>query len=212
MPFANPTPLRREIAARIPDRPFTVRFWDGTSLPATEGEGGPTFTVRSPRAAAHALRAPGQLGLGRAYVSGELEVDDIDAVIGLLDGWQPPSLDGADKRALALGAIRAAGLTMPPPRPAAELVPSGRRHSKERDARAVRHHYNVSNEFFALFLDESMTYSCANFSQSGAKTLEDAQIAKLDTVARKLAIKEGERVLDVGCGWGRFSVPAPHGD
>ena len=99
MPFANTTPLRREIAARIPDRPFTVRFWDGTSLPATAGEGGPTFTVRSPRAAAHALRAPGQLGLGRAYVSGELEVDDIDAVIALLDGWQPPALDGADKRA-----------------------------------------------------------------------------------------------------------------
>src|ERR1700712_4906488 len=196
MPFANTTPLRREIAARIPDRPFTVKFWDGTELPATAGEG-PTFTVRSPRAAAHALRAPGQLGLGRAYVSGELEVDDIDAVIGLLDGWQPPSLDGADKRALALGAIRAAGLTMPPPPPAAELVPSGRRHSKERDARAVRHHYNVSNEFFGLFLDESMTYSCANFSRSDAKTLEEAQEAKLDMVATKLAIKEGERVLDV---------------
>src|ERR1700753_4448924 len=128
MPFANTTPLRREIAARIPDRPFTVRFWDGTPLPPTAGGAAPIFTGRSPRAAAHALRAPGQLGLGRAYVSGELEVDDIDKVIGVLDGWQPPSLDGADKRALALGAIRAAGLTKPPPRPAAELVPSGRRH------------------------------------------------------------------------------------
>jgi len=208
MPFANTTPLRREIAGRIPDRPFTVRFWDGTTLPATAGEGGPTFTVRSPRAAAHALRAPGQLGLGRAYVSGELEVDDIDAVIDLLGNWQPPSLDGADKRALLIGAVRAAGITAPPPRPAAELVPSGRRHSKERDARAVRHHYDVSNEFFALFLDESMTYSCANFSQSGATTLEEAQEAKLDTVARKLAIQPGERVLDVGCGWGSFPVHA----
>jgi cyclopropane-fatty-acyl-phospholipid synthase len=118
MPFATTAPLRREIAARIPDRPFTVVFWDGTELPATVGNGGgPTFTVRSPRAAAHALRAPGQLGLGRAYVSGELEVDDIDAVIGLLDGWQPPSLDGADKRALLVGAVRATGLTLPPPRP-----------------------------------------------------------------------------------------------
>jgi cyclopropane-fatty-acyl-phospholipid synthase len=87
-------------------------------------------------------------------------------------------------------------------------VPSGRRHSKERDARAVRHHYDVSNEFFALFLDKSMTYSCANFSQSGAKTLEEAQEAKLDTVARKLAIQPGERVLDVGCGWGSFSIRA----
>ena len=209
MPFATTAPLRREIAARIPDRPFTVVFWDGTELPATAGNGGgPTFTVRSPRAAAHALRAPGQLGLGRAYVSGELEVDDIDAVIGLLDGWQPPSLDGADKRALLVGAVRATGLTLPPPRPDAELAPSGRRHSKERDARAVRHHYDVSNEFFSLFLDESMTYSCANFSQSGAKTLEEAQEAKLDTVARKLAIEPGERVLDVGCGWGSFSIRA----
>src|ERR1700760_2620169 len=205
MPFANTTPLRREIAARIPDRPFTVRFWDGTSLPAPAGEDGPTFTVRSPRAAAHALRAPGQLGLGRAYVSGELEVDDIDAVIGLLDGWQPPSLAGADKRALALGAIRAAGLPRPPPPPAAELVPSGRRHSKERDARAVRHHYNVSNEFFALFLDASMTYSCGIFSR-GAKTLEEAQEEKLETVARKLELKPGDRVLDVGCGWGSFPL------
>src|ERR1700743_633757 len=156
MPFADPAPMRRELAARLPDRPFTIKFWDGTVLPATSGEG-PTFTIRSPRAAAHALRAPGQLGLGRAYVSGELEVDDIDAVIRLLDGWQPPSLDGADKRALLLGAVRAAGITMPPPRPAAELVPNGKRHSKERDARAVRHHYNVGNEFFGLFLRESMT-------------------------------------------------------
>src|ERR1700742_73773 len=114
MPFATTAPLRRETAARTPARPSTVRFWDGTELPATAGNGdGPTFTVRSPRAAAHALRAPGQLGLGRAYVSGELEIDDIDAVIALLGDWQPPSLDGADKRALLIGAVRAAGLTMP---------------------------------------------------------------------------------------------------
>src|ERR1700759_1136960 len=101
MPFATTSPLRREIATRIPDRPFTVRFWDGTELPAPAGTGdGPPFTIRSPRAAAHALRAPGQLGLGRAYVSGELEVDDIEKVIRVLDGWQAPSLDGAAQRAL----------------------------------------------------------------------------------------------------------------
>ena len=66
---------------------------------------------------------PGQLGLGRAYVSGELEVDDMDAVIELLDSWQPPPLDGADKRALLLGAVRAAGLTPPPPRPGGRAAP-----------------------------------------------------------------------------------------
>jgi len=204
MPFANTAPLRREIETRIPERPFSIEFWDGTRLPPSSGSG-PTFHVRSPRAAAHVLLAPGQLGLGRAYVSGELEVDDIDAVIALLDSWQPPPLEGSDKRALLLGAVRAMGLTRPPRRPAAELRPSGRRHSKERDARAVRHHYDVSNEFFELFLGPTMVYSCAIFSR-GAETLEQAQEEKLDTVARKLALKKGERVLDVGCGWGGFPL------
>src|SRR4029079_2487074 len=125
----------------------------------------------------------------------------------LLQTWKPPALEGADKARLLLGTVRAAGLTPPPPPPAAELRPSGRRHSKERDARAVRHHYDVSNEFFELFLDESMTYSCAVWRE-GAKTLEEAQEAKLDMVCRKLALEEGDRVLDVGCGWGSFPLRA----
>ncbi|HXS34935.1 MAG TPA: cyclopropane-fatty-acyl-phospholipid synthase family protein [Solirubrobacterales bacterium] len=204
MPFARTAPLRREIEARIPERPFAVEFWDGTRLPASNG-GGPTFYVRSPSAAAHALLAPGQLGLGRAYVSGAIEVSDIDDVIELLDNWQPPPLEGGDKARLLLGALQAAGLNRPPKRPAAELRPSGARHSKERDAEAVRHHYDVSNEFFSLFLDDSMTYSCAVFSR-GAETLEAAQEEKLEMVARKLALKEGDRVLDVGCGWGSFPL------
>jgi len=204
MPFASTANLRREIESRIPERPFTIEFWDGTRLAARDGSG-PTFYVRSPRAAAHVLRAPGQLGLGRAYVSGDIEVDDVDAVIEVLDGWRPPALAAADKARLLLGAVRAAGLSKPPARPTAELRPSGRRHSKERDAEAVRHHYDVSNDFFSLFLDESMTYSCAIFSR-GAETLEQAQEEKLETVARKLALKEGDRVLDVGCGWGSFPL------
>ncbi len=120
MAFSSTAPLRREIEARIPERPFKVEFWDGTRLPASNGSG-PTFYIRSPRAAAHALRAPGQLGLGRAYVSGDIEVDDMDAVIELLDRWQPPALDGADKRSLLLGAVRAAGIQRPPRRPDSEL-------------------------------------------------------------------------------------------
>jgi cyclopropane-fatty-acyl-phospholipid synthase len=204
MPFASTEALRREIEGRIPERPFVVEFWDGARLPASAGTG-PTFFVRSPRAAAHLLRAPGQLGLGRAYVSGDIEVDDMDAVIELLDRWKPPSLDRADKRALLLGTVRAAGIGPIPRRPSAELRPSGRRHSRERDARAVRHHYDVSNEYFSLFLDDSMTYSCAVFSR-GAETLEAAQEEKLEMVCKKLALKPGERVLDVGCGWGSFPL------
>ncbi len=153
------------------------------------------------------LRAPGQLGLGRAYVAGALEPDDLDAALALLDEWKPPALDGAARARLALAAARAHGLAPPPPVPVSELRPRGTRHSRERDARAVRHHYDVSNEFFALFLGPSMTYSCAIFSR-GAKTLEEAQEAKLELVATKLALQPGERVLDVGCGWGSFVLHA----
>jgi cyclopropane-fatty-acyl-phospholipid synthase len=106
-----------------------------------------------------------------------------------------------------LAAARAGALRRPPPPPAAELQPRGRLHSRERDARAVRHHYDVSNDFFALFLDESMTYSCALFKH-GASTLEEAQEAKLELICRKLDLGPGARVLDVGCGWGSFALHA----
>ncbi len=206
MAFAAPERLRRELGTALPDRPFALRFWDGGDLPATS-DGGPVFTVRSPQAIAHLLRSPGQLGLGRAYASGELEADDLDRVIELLDRFEPPALDRRTRLRLSLAAVRACGIIAPPHIPASELRPSGRRHSPERDARAVRHHYDVSNEFFSLFLDESMTYSCALFSR-GAQTLEEAQRAKLEMVCTKLALKEGERVLDVGCGWGSFVIHA----
>ena len=206
MPFAAPAPLRREVARAFPHRPFTVRFWDGSELPATNG-GGPAFTVRSPRAVAHALRASGQLGLGRAYVAGELAVDDLDAVLALLDDWTPPPIDGRTRARLMMAAARACGLTVPPSPPPSELTPRGTRHSRERDARAVRHHYDVSNDFFELFLGPTLTYSCAAFSR-GAETLEAAQEAKLEMVCAKLGLQAGERVLDVGCGWGAFALHA----
>ncbi|HZG49596.1 MAG TPA: cyclopropane-fatty-acyl-phospholipid synthase family protein [Thermoleophilaceae bacterium] len=200
-------PLRRELAAAFPERPFSIEFWDGSVVPATDVDGGPMFSVRSPQALAHALRAPGQLGLGRAYVSGELEVDDLEAVLALLGEWNPPPLDRRAQARLALAAARACGLTPPPKPPASELQPRGRRHSRERDARAVRHHYDVSNEFFRLMLGDSMTYSCALWSR-GASTLEEAQEAKLELVCQKLALEPGQRVLDVGCGWGSFAIHA----
>jgi cyclopropane-fatty-acyl-phospholipid synthase len=199
-------PIRTELRRALPERPFTLQFWDGTELPSTNG-GGPRFSVRSPAAFAHALRAPGQLGLGRAYVSGEIEVDDVDAVLDLLDSWQPPSLDRAAQARLALAAARATGLRLPPRPPAAELRPRGKRHSRERDARAVRHHYDLPAEFFELFLGPSMTYSCALFSR-GATTLEEAQEAKLELVCTKLDLQPGQRVLDIGCGWGSFAIHA----
>jgi cyclopropane-fatty-acyl-phospholipid synthase len=190
----------------LPSRPFTIEFWDGATVPST-GDNGPTFRVRSPKAVAHAVAAPGQLGLGRAYATGLLEVDDLDGVMDVLTNWRAPSLDRAARARLALAAVRATGLTAPPRPPAAELKPKGRKHSKVRDARAVRHHYDVANEYFALFLDDSMTYSCGIFSR-GAETLEEAQETKLELICSKLELEMGQRVLDVGCGWGSFAIHA----
>ena len=198
--------LRSELEAALPDRPFELELWDGTRVPATTG-GATTFHARSKDAAAHMLRAPGQLGLGRAYVSGALEPDDLDVAIQLLDEWKPPPIDRATRARLAMAAARACGPMRPPPVPAAELRPRGKRHSIRRDARAVRHHYDLPPEFFALFLGEELTYSCALFTR-GATTLEEAQEQKLDMVCRKLDLSPGQRVLDVGCGWGSFAIHA----
>ncbi|GAC1317187.1 MAG: cyclopropane-fatty-acyl-phospholipid synthase family protein [Thermoleophilaceae bacterium] len=206
MPLSQTRPLREELLETFPERPFRIALWDGSEVPATV-ETAPTFAFRSPSALAHVLRAPGELGLGRAYVAGLLEVDDLDAAITLVDSWRPPSIDLRQRARLGLAILRAVGLTRPPPVPRSELRLRGQRHTIARDARAVRHHYDSGNEFFGLFLDASMTYSCAIFSR-GAQTLEEAQEAKLELVCQKLALKAGERVLDVGCGWGSFAIHA----
>jgi cyclopropane-fatty-acyl-phospholipid synthase len=198
--------LREALAEVLPERPFRVTLWDGSELPAT-GDDGPVFSVRSPLALGHMLRAPGQLGLGRAYVAGALDVDDVDKVLALLDSYNPPPIDARAKGRLAAAAVRAGALKQVPRAPAVELRPQGRRHSIARDRRAVTHHYDVSNEFFELFLGDAMTYSCAIWSR-GAETLEEAQETKLELVCTKLGLREGERLLDVGCGWGSFAVHA----
>ena len=199
-------PLSRALRQAFPQRPFHVRFWDGGVVQATN-EGAPTFFVRRPSALSHFLRAPDTLGLGRAYVDGSLEVDDLDAGFIVIDEWEPPELSVKDKARLGFGVVAAALPGGIPKRPSLELILRGERHSLQRDAAAIRYHYDVGNEFFGLFLDESMTYSCAIFSK-GAKTLEQAQLAKLDLIATKLALEPGMRLLDVGCGWGSFAIHA----
>ena len=206
MAFAQTAPLRQAIGAAFPHRPFALRFWDRSELPATDPEA-PTFTFTSPIALAHVLRAPGELGLGRAYVDGLVEVDDLDAALRVVDTFEPPRLTLGRRAGLGLALLRACGLVLPPRAPAAELRLRGERHTVARDRRAVRHHYDVGNDFFALFLDRSMTYSCAIFSR-GARTLEEAQEAKLELVCTKLGLGDGGRVLDVGCGWGSFAIHA----
>ena len=206
MLFARTAPLRRELALALPERPFAIRFWDDSSVPATV-PGGPTFEIRSPMALAHALRAPGELGLGRAYVLGLIDVDDIEKALRIVDAFQAPKLSPGQIVKLGVALVQAVGLTRLPAPPPSELRLKGERHTIGRDRSAVRYHYDAGNDFFALFLDASMTYSCAYF-QGGATTLEQAQEAKLALVCRKLGLQAGERVLDVGCGWGSFAIHA----
>jgi cyclopropane-fatty-acyl-phospholipid synthase len=205
-PIQASSPLSRALRKTLPERPFNVCFWDGGGVQATSA-GAPTFFVRRPSAMSQFLRAPGTLGLGRAYVEGALDVDDLDAAFIVVDDWTPPQLSLADRVRLGLGVALAALPGGLPHRPSLELILRGERHSLRRDAAAIRYHYDVGNEFFGLFLDESMTYSCAIYSR-GAQTLKDAQRTKLELVASKLDLQPGMALLDVGCGWGSFAIHA----
>src|SRR3954449_4787680 len=115
--------FRSALEDALPERPFRVVLWDGSEIPPTAGNGVPTFTARSPQALAHVLRAPGELGLGRAYVTGALDADDLDAFVKVVDTWQPPSMDRRTKAKLALAALRATGPVRPPGPPSTELPP-----------------------------------------------------------------------------------------
>ncbi|MGH2915237.1 MAG: class I SAM-dependent methyltransferase [Solirubrobacteraceae bacterium] len=206
MPFSNTGPLRRELVAALPERPFSIHFWDGTVVEATQPDA-PTFSFLGPEALAHVVRAPGELGLGRAFVLGLVDADDIERALRVVDGYQPPKLSIGQIVRLGAAVIRACGLVAPPRPPAVELRLKGDRHTIRRDRQAVSYHYDAGNDFFALFLDPTMTYSCA-YWRGGATTLEEAQRAKLDLVCRKLDLQPDERVLDVGCGWGSFAIHA----
>jgi cyclopropane-fatty-acyl-phospholipid synthase len=190
--------------------PVRFEFWDGSGIGPTDGPG--TLIVRSPTAISRMLWAPGELGIGRAYVTGELRADgDIFSVLQALHNAARPDLRAGPRSAfLAMRAALQLGvLGRPPARPAEEASPRGRRHSKSRDAAVISHHYDISNEFYRLVLGPSMTYSCARFVEPST-TLEAAQQSKHDLVCRKLGLHEqrGLRLLDVGCGWGSLALHA----
>ena len=149
---------------------------------------------------------PGELGLARAYVAGDIDVDgDLDP---LFDLQLPPLrhlLNARNVRSLLSAAGTSAIRPLAPP--SAEARPRGVIHSKSRDSQAVTHHYDVSNRFYEMVLGPSMTYSCGVFA-SPEDTLEQAQARKVDLVARKLDLQPGMRLLDVGCGWGTMAIHA----
>ena len=186
-----------------------LRFWDGSEL-AAEGPAAATVVVRDPEAIAHLVHAPRQLGLARAWVQGLLDVDgDLEAVVRARAAFQEVHLSAASRARLAFTALRVAGagVLKRPPVPAIEARVSGRRTSLARDRGAVRHHYDFSNRFYELVLGPTMVYSCAYFAAPD-DTLETAQERKLDVICRKLRLAEGDRLLDIGCGWGALVLHA----
>lgn len=165
-----------------------------------------TIEIRSPRALSYIATASGDLGLARAFVMGDLEVHgDLYTALTMLSRLNLEMPLGKRIQLLRdLGGVR---LLVPPPKPEQEVRLSGRRHSKARDQRAISHHYDVSNRFYEWVLGPSMTYTCAVYPTADA-TLEEAQFAKYDLVSRKLALRPGMRLLDVGCGWGGMVMHA----
>jgi cyclopropane-fatty-acyl-phospholipid synthase len=166
--------------------------------------------LRDPTAIVHLLHAPGQLGLARAWVDGSLDVDgDLETVLKERGTFAGIRLSVTDRARLGLAALRALGadLLRRPPIPAIEARMTGRRKSLWRDRAAVRHHYDVSNRFYRMVLGPSMVYSCAYFA-SPDDTLETAQERKLELICRKLQLAEGDRLLDIGCGWGSLLLHA----
>jgi cyclopropane-fatty-acyl-phospholipid synthase len=186
--------------------PVGFRAYDGSTAGPKDAE--MLLEVRRPEAISYIATAPGELGLVRAYVTGALEIhgDIHGAITALLKNVKP--LPWAERlailRALGPNALRR------PPLPAEEAPPPwrrGLRHSKKRDAAAISHHYDVSNRFYEIVLGPSMAYTCAVFPRDDA-TLEEAQFEKFDLVCRKLGLKAGDRLLDVGCGWGGMVIHA----
>ncbi|ALX03699.1 MULTISPECIES: class I SAM-dependent methyltransferase [Aeromicrobium] len=189
--------------------PFRLEAYDGSSAGPVDAP----FTARlvNERGLAYLMTAPGDLGFARAFVSGDLELDGVS----LADPYEMMALVQSRLRlrmpgpAELLQVVRSLGLSnlKPPPPPPEEHQPrwrrmvEGLRHSKARDAEAIHHHYDVSNRFYEIVLGPSMAYTCAVFPDEDA-TLEQAQFEKFDLVCRKLGLKPGDRLLDVGCGWG----------
>jgi len=194
-----------------PDAPLEFAAYDGSR--AGEPGSAVKMTVRSPVAVAYLAQAPGALGLARAYVSGHLDLDgDMYEALARMTKAQNIGMTLAEKLRLlqALGGPKLLVNRLPPP-PQEVRVKSrwrtGRLHSKDRDASAISHHYDVSNRFYEWVLGPTMAYTCACYPREDA-TLEEAQAYKFDLVARKLGLHEGMRLLDVGCGWGGMVMHA----
>ncbi|MFE1294630.1 class I SAM-dependent methyltransferase [Streptomyces sp. NPDC058731] len=196
--------------------PVRIRAWDGSQAGPP---GAPALVVRNRRALRRLLFKPGELGLARAWVAGDLDIEgDLYTALDLLAGliWERgedartlgQALRDPAVRSAVRGLVKLAGPPLPPAPPAEEVRRHrGHLHTRRTDKKAISHHYDVGNDFYELVLGPSMVYSCAYWPEPGA-TLETAQRDKLELVCRKLDLKPGQRLLDVGCGWGSMALHA----
>jgi cyclopropane-fatty-acyl-phospholipid synthase len=187
------------------DVPLAVEAYDGSR--AGPGDASTKLIIRRPDALRRIITAPGELGLARAYVAGDIDLEgSIWDLLALRDRMPDVRIDPRVLVRLVkeLGGWREVRRLEPPPE---EVRLHGRRHSKARDAAAISHHYDVSNAFYRLVLGPSMTYSCAVFHDP-SDTLEAAQANKYELICRKLGLEPGMRLLDVGCGWGGMVMHA----
>lgn len=190
------------------ETPCRITLWDGSALGPPSAN--LNILIRNRRALRRLLWEPSALGLARAYVAGELDViGDLAAALDSGERYAQtiPSYRRGRARNLPwqlLGvAARLGAIGINPRPPAIEAKLAGHRHTRRRDADAIRHHYDLGNDFYRLVLGESMIYSCAYWESD---TLTDAQFAKCTLIASKLGLRAGIRLLDVGCGWGTFAL------
>src|SRR5690606_20543589 len=189
-------------------RSFDIRLWDGTSLAGT-GERDFTLVVRSPGSLRRMFSPPVELSLGEAYLRGDFDVEG-----NLSEAFEiAPAAVAAVSSPAAVAALARLWLRLPGADHDAEYGVhrpaqlKGRLGSRQRDRAAIQYHYDVGNDFYQLFLDRRMVYSCAYFP-TGSEGLDEAQEAKLDLICRKLRLGGGERLLDIGCGWGGMLIYA----
>ena len=187
-------------------RDFSVELWDGTRWDPDPGQFCRfTWRIHHPGALRAALRSDRQAALGEAYIYGDFDIEgDILAIFPLAEHLDEKSFRTSEKVRLARLLL---GLPSTNHVDGAAKKLSGRVHSKIRDRQAVSSHYDVSNDFYKLWLDARMVYSCAYFN-SAEDSIDDAQAGKLDHICRKLRLRAGERLLDIGCGWGGLIIHA----